>query len=293
MDAAERHLLETTVLRAIETAAPHGNGAIDDALTGLGWLEMLETERSDTIDIVFRALGSTNGSASALDDIIVSALGVEPRGDLAVLLPTFGAWCPPGNLDGERVVAVGLASARCTTAAEMLVVCSTGDQLATVNVPASAADASVVRGLDPNAGLHIVRVARDGASSTPLERPRWDAAVADGQRAVAHQLAGACRAMLELAREHALQRVQFGRPIVRFQAVRHRLADALVSIEALEATLTAASNAPSPLTAALAKATAGRTTSVVGGHCQQVLAGIGFTTDHPFHRLLKRTLTVA
>ena len=39
-----------------------------------------------------------------------------------------------------------------------------------------------------------------------------------------------------------------------------------------------------------AKATAGRTAETVATHCQQVLAGIGFTTDHPFHRFLKRTM---
>jgi alkylation response protein AidB-like acyl-CoA dehydrogenase len=30
----------------------------------------------------------------------------------------------------------------------------------------------------------------------------------------------------------------------------------------------------------------------VAGHCQQVLAGIGFTTGHPFHRFLKRTMAL-
>ncbi|MGO9872784.1 MAG: acyl-CoA dehydrogenase family protein, partial [Acidimicrobiia bacterium] len=104
------------------------------------------------------------------------------------------------------------------------------------------------------------------------------------------QIAGASRTMLTLACDHALGRVQFGRPIASFQAVRHRLADALVAIEALDATLRAARDEPNVLTAALAKATAGRTAQTVAAHCQQVLAGVGFTTDHPFHRFLKRTM---
>jgi alkylation response protein AidB-like acyl-CoA dehydrogenase len=98
--------------------------------------------------------------------------------------------------------------------------------------------------------------------------------------------------MLELARTHALERVQFGRPIARFQAVRHRLADALVALEALQAALAAAREEPSPDTAALAKAVAGRTAHGVSAHCQQVLAGIGFTTEHPFHRFSKRVLAL-
>jgi alkylation response protein AidB-like acyl-CoA dehydrogenase len=86
--------------------------------------------------------------------------------------------------------------------------------------------------------------------------------------------------------------MQFGRPIATFQAARHRLADTLVAVEALEATLTAAREEPNPDTAALAKAVAGRTASTVAAHCQQVLAGIGFTTEHPFHRFLKRTIVL-
>ena len=63
-----------------------------------------------------------------------------------------------------------------------------------------------------------------------------------------------------------------------------------MAVEALAATLGAAGDEPNALTAALAKATAGRTAQTVATHCQQVLAGIGFTTDHPFHRYLKRTM---
>ena len=50
------------------------------------------------------------------------------------------------------------------------------------------------------------------------------------------------RAMLALARQHALDRVQFGRPVASFQAVRHRLAETLVAIEGAEATLSAATD---------------------------------------------------
>jgi alkylation response protein AidB-like acyl-CoA dehydrogenase len=42
----------------------------------------------------------------------------------------------------------------------------------------------------------------------------------------------------------------------------------------------------------MAKATAGRGARVAARHCQQVLAGIGFTTEHPFHRYVKRFLVL-
>jgi len=290
MDAGERALLEATVRDAI--AAADGITAIDAVLGGLGWLEMLAAEPRDAIEIVFDALGATNGAATVLDDVVVSALGMQPRADLTVLLPPFAEWAPPGRPNGSGVHALGLTSARVDTAREILVVCTTGAGVGTITVPATAAVARAVHGIDPEAHLRTVTVEHDGGPATPIDADAWESAVALGRRAVAQQMAGAARAMLALARTHAIERVQFGRPIARFQAVRHRLADALVAVESLDATLAAAGDEPNPVTAALAKATAGRTARSVAAHCQQVLAGIGFTTDHPFHRLLKRTMAL-
>jgi len=113
-----------------------------------------------------------------------------------------------------------------------------------------------------------------------------------GQLALGHELVGVGRTMLELARQHALGRVQFGRPIASFQAVRHRLAESLVAIEAASELLTAAWEDPSPTTAAMAKGLAGRSARTVAKHAQQVLAGIGFTTEHPLHVFVRRTLVL-
>ncbi len=98
--------------------------------------------------------------------------------------------------------------------------------------------------------------------------------------------------MLDLAREHALDRVQFGRPVASFQAVRHRLAETLVAIEAADAALAAAWDDGSSTSAAIAKAVAGRGARRAAVHSQQVLAGIGFTTEHPLHRYVRRVLVL-
>jgi hypothetical protein len=288
MDAAERTLLSETVGAALAGAGPNG----DAALAELGWLEMLDAEPVDAVDIVFTALGATNTASTALDDVLAAALGATPRSDLSVLLPQYGAWDAPGRIDGGRVHAFGLSTIRATTAHELLVVCNRDSSVTSVSVPVSAADLRAVHGIDPDLGLHTVRVDLAGELGAPLDAAAWAAAVAWGQRATAHQIAGASRTMLGLACAHALERIQFGRRIASFQAVRHRLAEALVAVEALEATLGAAAGVPNPLTAALAKATAGRTARTVASNCQQVLAGIGFTTDHPFHRFLKRTMVL-
>jgi alkylation response protein AidB-like acyl-CoA dehydrogenase len=150
-----------------------------------------------------------------------------------------------------------------------------------------------VHGLDPRLGLvevtgaHVPATWRSGPPPTA-----WSAAVAAGQRALGHELVGASRTMLGLAREHALERVQFGRPIALFQAVRHRLAEAYVAIEAADAALTAAWDDGTPLTAAMAKAIAGRSARTVSRHCQQVLAGIGFTTEHDLHLYVRRVIVL-
>ncbi|MDC8983747.1 acyl-CoA dehydrogenase family protein [Mycobacterium marinum] len=122
--------------------------------------------------------------------------------------------------------------------------------------------------------------------------PLPPAALAAGRSAVGWWLAGASRAMLELARRHALDRNQFGHPIAAFQAVRHRLAEALVAIEGAEATLRAATDQPDELACLLAKAAAGQAALTTARHCQQVLAGIGFTAEHQLHHHVKRSLVL-
>ena len=78
-----------------------------------------------------------------------------------------------------------------------------------------------------SAGLPLRRVdERRALAAAPMPAGRW----AGGWSVSA-------RAMLALARQHALDRVQFGKPIASFQAVRHRLAETLVAIEGAEATL--------------------------------------------------------
>jgi hypothetical protein len=292
IDAGERAAMETAVRAALADAlSADASADLDAVLAGLGWLELLRDEPGDAIAVVFAALGVTNATASALDDVLASALGEEPRGDLAVLLPRFATGDLPGRSEAGELYAAGLATARAAAAAEILVAGGTAAAPWLARVPRAALEVRPVRGIDPAGGLCAVR-ATSSAEVAPLDPAAWPRAVALGRRAVAHQIAGASRAMLDLARGHALERLQFGRPIARFQAVRHRLADALVAVEALEAALAAAREPPRPETAALAKAVAGRSAHTVARHCQQVLAGIGFTTEHPFHRFLKRTLAL-
>lgn len=116
--------------------------------------------------------------------------------------------------------------------------------------------------------------------------------VGEARRALAWWLVGSARAMLALARQHAVDRVQFGKPIAAFQAVRHRLAETLVAIEGAEATLTAPAVGSPDLSSMLAKAAAGKAALTAAKHCQQVLGGVGFTAEHDLHRHIERVLVL-
>jgi hypothetical protein len=288
MDATERAMLRDTVQASLRGA----RRAADHPLREFGWVEMLAEAPAPAIDIVFTAVGTLNASTSALDDVLLFGLGMEPDANVAVLLPPFGAWSAPGRHDGDRLMASGTATLRARSATRICVVSTDGPSLRCTTVPPASAKLTPGEGLDPDAGYHAVGLDLVASGWVALAATRWDDAVALAQRAISHEIAGATRAMLDLARTHALDRIQFGKPLAGFQAVRHRLAEALVAVEALEATLVAAADEPNPMTAALAKAVAGNTARTVAAHCQQVLAGIGFTADHPFHRYLKRTMVL-
>ncbi|MCF6389449.1 acyl-CoA dehydrogenase [Mycobacterium sp. MBM] len=128
----------------------------------------------------------------------------------------------------------------------------------------------------------------------PLRREEegYPIRVAEARVAVSWWLVGAAKAMLALARQHALDRVQFGKPIAGFQAVRHRLAETLVAIEGAEATLTLPDSESPDLTSLLAKAAAGKAALTAARNCQQVLGGIGFTAEHDLHHHVKRALVL-
>jgi hypothetical protein len=294
MDAAERELFAKTLGHA---TAQHTGEALDAALADLGWHDALAADARVAVPALFEQQGRSNATSSALDRVVVTALGVkDPAGEMGVVLPTLGRGEPPGQPtpDGIAVRGLGTSSLPRRDRA-VVVVAGTGsggdasDGAAAVVVATGDLALCTIRGIDPALGLVDVTGAGSRAAATAIEAPvAWPDALVAGQRALAHELVGASRAMLDLARTHALERIQFGRPIAAFQAVRHRLADSFVAIDAAHAAAAAAWDDPSPLAAALAKALAGRSARTVARHCQQVLAGIGFTTEHPFHRYVRR-----
>jgi hypothetical protein len=284
IEGDDLELFDRSLRRA---TSAHSGAALDAALADLGWGDALAVDPRAAVARLFQLQGAANVTSSALDHVLARALGRDRR---AVVLPPMARWTAPGALDGARLAVHGVASAALAEHETALVVVRAGDGHVAVEVEVASLPARPIDGIDPALGL--VEVAGEVEGTSEVGSVDWRAAVALGQLAVGHELVGASRRMLELAREHALDRIQFGQPIARFQAVRHRLAETLVAIEAADAVLAAAWLDQTPATAAMAKASAGRSARTAARHCQQVLAGIGFTTEHDLHRYVRRVLVL-
>jgi hypothetical protein len=290
MDPEDRRLLE----RTLDDATTRYSGeALDAGLDELGWHDALSVDAPTAISLLFGRQGAVNATSSALGQVLAHGLGMEKVPGAAVVLPPVGRWDPPGTMDGGDVTVRGLGPAPLATRETAVVVTWTGGRAVALDVPTADLDLRPVDGMDPSLALvevtgHVSPVAH-GAEATPGD---WPTALALGRLALAHELVGASRTMLELACEHARNRIQFGQPIGSFQAVRHRLAETLVGIDMADAMLDAAWLDRAPATAAMAKSVAGRQARTTARHCQQVLAGIGFTTEHPLHRFVRRALVL-
>jgi hypothetical protein len=253
IDAAELELLTQTLVKTM-TTAPSGI-PLYEALTELGWHDLLAQDPDAAVPLVFRLLGETGAHAPLLDDVITAA--GAPAADLPLRLPYAG---------GATVLARG------------------------DNPPGppdrAAGRKRPYRPRDSGAALDSALVLAISDTADPLP----GLALAAGRRALGWWLLGAGRAMLALARTHALDRVQFGKPIASFQAVRHKLAETHVALDGASAVLNACDG--SEFSSLVAKAAAGRAALTAAKHSQQVLGGIGFTAEHSLHIHVKRVLVL-
>ena len=109
------------------------------------------------------------------------------------------------------------------------------------------------------------------------------------------EMLGASTRVLEMSVEYAKDRVQFGKPIGSFQAVKHRLADALVDVEGMRsnayyaAWCLAAGEPDASLAASGAKAWCSEASRRVMASGLQVHGGIGFTWEYDLHLFVKRS----
>jgi len=128
----------------------------------------------------------------------------------------------------------------------------------------------------------------------------WGAIAGTMTRAVvalAMEQVGGAQRCLEMAVEYAKARVQFGRPIGSFQAIKHKCADMLVLVESAKSTAyhaawaVAAGDAEVAVAAPLAKSYCSEAYFHCAAENIQIHGGIGFTWEHDAHLYFKRAKT--
>jgi alkylation response protein AidB-like acyl-CoA dehydrogenase len=112
--------------------------------------------------------------------------------------------------------------------------------------------------------------------------------------ALSNEMMGGAQKVLEMSVEYAKVRVQFGRPIGSFQAIKHKCADMLLEVESGKSAAYYASwaaaedNDELPVVAALSKAYCSEAYFHATAENIQIHGGIGFTWEHPAHLYFKR-----
>lgn len=171
-------------------------------------------------------------------------------------------------------------------------------------VPSADMDVAPIRSVD--ASRRIFTVVLDDVFVSDVDvlggHPHPQSAVIDGVIdhaivALAADLVGTCGAIVDLTLDHVKEREQFGVKIGSFQAIKHRLADAYVEVEAARASVRVASVALAEddpragRMASSALALAGDAARTVTTEGIQMLGGIGFTWEHDVHLFVKRALS--
>jgi alkylation response protein AidB-like acyl-CoA dehydrogenase len=231
----------------------------------------------------------------AAGDLIATVAHAEPNGrwDLAGIemqaTKSGDGWTLSGRkawvLDGH-------------TADVILVAARTDAGLSLFRVDADAAglERSLVPSLDLTRKLAHLELAKTPATLIGAgdQTGALQQVLARTQAALAAEQVGGAQACLDAAVEYAKTRLQFGRPIGSYQAIKHKCADMLVEVEfarsaAYAACFAAAENDPDLLeSAALAKAYCSDAYFHAAAENIQIHGGMGFTWELPAHLYFKR-----
>jgi alkylation response protein AidB-like acyl-CoA dehydrogenase len=111
---------------------------------------------------------------------------------------------------------------------------------------------------------------------------------------LSNEMVGGAQKVLDMSVEYAKVRVQFGRPIGSFQAIKHKCADMLLEVESAKSAAyyaawsAAEDNDELPVVASLAKAYCSDAYFHAAAENIQIHGGIGFTWEHDAHLYFKR-----
>ena len=238
--------------------------------------------------VVLEELGRSLAPSPLLSSVVTAQalLAGADEAARARLLPRIAAGEVAAFADGaaaERVLDGDLAT---------VLVVALGDGL--FEVDPEATERTWTPTMDQT--LRLARVVTDPAWATRIgdAGPARDRAALVGATAVASLQVGTAARALQMTVAYSLERVQFGRPIGSFQALKHRMADQLVLVEMARSAAWAASYAVAvgaPNAARLvhaAKSYCGDALDHVARETVQLHGGIAITWEHDAHLVLKR-----
>jgi alkylation response protein AidB-like acyl-CoA dehydrogenase len=211
---------------------------------------------------------------------LLTAVATAPGHD-ATLTGRFGAWLD-GLASGQLIATLSapplLPFAANADTADLILLAEPG----TLRLAEPAATHRSVNAARTLAEVRPAELIADGPSIAAALRSALDL----GTLACAAQLLGASRALLEATARYAQQRVQFGRPIGSFQAVKHQLADVLIQLELARGLPFAAAislaeeSADAPRDVSAAKVACAEVANRAARTALQVHGAIGYTAEH-------------
>jgi alkylation response protein AidB-like acyl-CoA dehydrogenase len=233
-------------------------------------------------------MGVVDMRAAGMTDIDMVPI-LEEAGRAALPEPLIEASLVAGQaLSGVVTAAVGTRYAAHADVADVIVVEKHG---VLYSLPKDAVTLERVETIDAPKPLFLITGGYE--SGTRLETDR-DLAVSRASLGASAELLGLASRCLEMAADYAKERHQFGKPIGSFQAVKHKLADALLHVEFARPVVYRAawslahSGDDVERDVSMAKAMAGDAAAGAAKSALQTLGAIGYTQEHDLHIWMKR-----
>jgi alkylation response protein AidB-like acyl-CoA dehydrogenase len=247
----------------------------------------------------------TSGDDSAKKELLPGIASGETRATLAITEDN-GRWDLDGiqlvakkggdgyTLDGHKMFVIDGATANLIIVAART---DAGVSLFAVDGDAAGLTRTSLQTMDQTrkqarlefAGTPARLIGAEGGAEAGLSKTLDLAAVA-----LAAEQVGGAQMCLDMAVEYAKVRVQFGRPIGSFQAIKHKCADMLLEVESAKSAAyyagwaAAEDNDELPVVASLAKAYCSDAYFHAAAENIQIHGGIGFTWEHDAHLYFKR-----
>ena len=175
------------------------------------------------------------------------------------------------------------------TSAGVTLFATQGDAAGLTRTPLPTMDQTRKQARLQFADTPAVLIGADGGAEPGLSKTLDLAAVA-----LAAEQVGGAQHVLDASVEYAKTRIQFGRPIGSFQAIKHKCADMLLEVESAKSAAYYAAWAAAedsdelPVVASLAKSYCSEAYFHSAAENIQIHGGIGFTWEHPAHLYFKR-----